>query len=184
MAFDNIRADLRAYDGRWSAQGYWAMLVYRFGRWRYTVRPVPLRKLLSAIYHVLFKLVQVVTGIELPCETEVGRGLVIDHFGGIIVSGHARIGDRCRIRQGVSIGLRHVGDAKAPVIGNDVDIGAGAKLMGPITIGDGVLIGANAVVIGDVPAHSIAIGVPAVVQPRRRAAAAMAVQPNPDAALR
>lgn len=143
------------------------MLVYRFGRWRYSVRPVLLRKMFSAVYHVLFKLVQIVTGIELPCEAEVGDGLVIDHFGGIIVSGHTRIGERCRIRQGVSIGLRHVHDVQAPVIGNDVDIGAGAKLMGPIIIGDGVLIGANAVVLTDVPANSIAIGIPAVVRPRR-----------------
>lgn len=184
MAFENIRADFRAYGGRWGAQGFWAMLVYRFGRWRYTVRPVLLRKLLSAVYHVLFKTVQIVTGIELPCETEVGRGLVIDHFGGIVVSGHARLGENCRLRQGVSIGLRHVDDVQAPVLGNDVDIGAGAKLMGPITIGDGVRIGANAVVISDVPAYSIAIGVPAVVQPRRRAASATVVEPGQDAALR
>jgi len=184
MAFENIRADYRAYDGRWGAQGFWAMLVYRFGRWRYTVRPALLRKPLSLVYHLLFKLVQIATGIELPCEAEVGHGLVIDHFGGIIVSGHAKLGDRCRLRQGVSIGLRHVDDVQAPVLGNDVDIGAGAKLMGPITIGDGVRIGANAVVIADVPAYSIAIGVPAVVQPRRRAAPSAAVEPGVDAALR
>lgn len=171
MPFENIRADLQAHDGHWGAQGFWAMVVYRFGRWRYTVRPALLRKPLSFVYHLLFKLVQIATGIELPCETEVGRGLVIDHFGGIIVSGHARLGERCRIRQGVSIGLRHVDDVQAPTIGDDVDIGAGAKLMGPITIGDRVLIGANAVVLRDVPSDSIAIGVPAVVKPRRRTVA-------------
>jgi serine O-acetyltransferase len=148
------------------------MVVYRFGRWRYGIRPAPLRKPFSLIYHVLFKLVQILTGIELPCEVPVGPGFVIDHFGGIIVSGYASFGARCRIRNGVVVGLRHIEDPRAPRIGNDVDIGAGAKLLGPIRIGDNVQIGANAVVLCDVPDNSIAVGVPAVVRPRRPAAAA------------
>jgi serine O-acetyltransferase len=165
--FENIREDLRAHGGQWGAQGFWAMAVYRFGRWRYGVRPAILRKLFSMIYHVLYKLAQILTGIELPCEARVGRGFVIDHFGGIIISGYATFGDGCRIRNGVVVGLRHVEDKRAPVIGNNVDIGAGAKLLGPIRIGDNVQIGANAVVLCDVPDNSTAIGVPAVVRPRR-----------------
>lgn len=70
--FDNIRADLQTYGGDWGAQGFWVMLVYRFGRWRYGVRPALLRKLFSLIYKVLFKFVQIITGIELPCEVVVG----------------------------------------------------------------------------------------------------------------
>lgn len=165
--FANIRADLLAHGGRWSAQGFWALAVYRYGRWRYGVRPVLLRKVCSAIYHLLYKLVQILTGIELPCEVPIGRNFVIDHFGGIIVSGYARFGDNCRIRNGVVIGLARREDPRAPWIGNDVDIGAGAKLLGPITVGDNVLIGANAVVVTDVPANSTAVGVPAVVKPRK-----------------
>jgi serine O-acetyltransferase len=165
--FDNIRADFKAYDGRWGAQGFWVMLVYRFGRWRYGVRPALLRKLLSGLYRVLFKLVQILTGIELPCEAVVGRNFVIDHFGGIIVSGYARFGDDCRIRNGVVVGLRRVEEKCAPVIGNNVDIGAGAKLLGPIRVGSNVEIGANAVVLCDVPDNSVAVGVPAVVKPKR-----------------
>jgi serine O-acetyltransferase len=164
--FDNIRADLQAYKGKWWEQGFWVMLVYRFGRWRYTVRPAPLRKLFSLLYKIAYKLVQIVTGIDLPCEAQVGRNFVIDHFGGIIVSGYAKFGDNCRIRNGVSIGLRRVQEPCAPVIGNNVDIGAGAKLLGAITIGDNVMIGANAVVVTDVPSNSIAIGVPATIKPR------------------
>ena len=167
--FDNIRADLRAHDGRWGAQGFWALAVYRFGRWRYGVRPAPLRKLFSALYHLLYKLVQILTGIELPCEVQIGRNFVIDHFGGIVVSGYARFGDDCRIRNGVVVGLARVDDPVAPVIGNNVDIGAGAKLLGRITVGDNVVIGANAVVVRDVPPDSIAVGVPAVARPRRSA---------------
>jgi serine O-acetyltransferase len=165
--FDDLRADLRAYEGRWGAQGFWAMIVYRFGRWRYKVRPAPVRKFFSLIYHVLFKLIQILTGIELPCEVELGRNFVIDHFGGVVISGYAKFGDNCRIRNGVVVGLRHVEDKRAPAIGNNVDIGAGAKVLGPIIIGNNVQIGANAVVVVNVPDDSIAVGVPAVVKPRR-----------------
>jgi serine O-acetyltransferase len=165
--FDNIRADFNAHGRDAGAQGFWAMVIYRFGRWRYGVRPALLRKLFSFIYKVLYKIVQIITGIELPCEAIVGRNFVIDHFGGIIVSGYARFGDNCRIRNGVVVGLRRVEEPVAPIIGNNVDIGAGAKLLGPIRIGDNSIIGANAVVIQDVPENSIAIGVPAVVKPRR-----------------
>ena len=168
--FTNIRADLRAYEGRWGAQGFWAMLVYRFGRWRYGVRPPLLRKFFSLIYRVLYKLAQILTGIELPCEVPVGRNFVIDHFGGIVISGYAKFGDNCRIRNGVVVGLRRVEEKFAPVVGNNVDIGAGAKLLGPIRIGNNVLIGANAVVLCDVPDDSIAIGVPAMIRPISRGA--------------
>jgi serine O-acetyltransferase len=164
---DNIRADLRSYKGQWWEQGFWVMLVYRFGRWRYDVRPVVLRKMFSLLYKIAYKVVQVVTGIDLPCEAMVGRNFIIDHFGDIIVSGYAKFGDNCRIRNGVSVGLRRVEMPCAPTIGNNVDIGAGAKLLGAIAIGDNVLIGANAVVVTDVPSDSIAMGVPATIRPRR-----------------
>jgi serine O-acetyltransferase len=167
--FKNIREDLRAYDGEWGAQGFWAMIVYRFGRWRYRVRPALARKFFSLIYHALFKFVQIITGIQMPCEVDVGHNFIIDHFGGIIISGYAKFGDNCRVRNGVVIGIRRVGEKTAPAIGNNVDIGAGAKLLGPIRVGDNVLIGANAVVLCDVPDNSVAVGVPAVVRPRSRA---------------
>jgi serine O-acetyltransferase len=165
--FDNIRQDMKAQSGGWTAQGFWALFVYRFGRWRYRVKPALLRKFFSLIYKILYKFIQVVTGIELPCEVEIGKNFVIDHFGGIIISGYAKFGDDCRIRNGVVVGIRRTGDSLAPVVGNDVDIGAGAKLLGPITIGDHVIVGANAVVITDVPPNSIAVGVPAAIKPRR-----------------
>jgi serine O-acetyltransferase len=165
---ENIRQDLKAHEGNWGAQGFWALVVYRFGRWRYGVRPRLLRKLFSLVYRILYKIVQILTGIELPCEVEIGRNFVIDHFGGIIISGYARFGDNCRIRNGVVVGLQRVDDPVAPVIGNNVDIGAGAKILGRISIGNNVAIGANAVVISDVPDDCIAIGVPAVIKPRKR----------------
>ena len=166
MAFENFRADLRAYQGHWGAQGLWAMAVYRFGRWRYGVRVGVLRRACSLMYRLLYKLVQILTGIELPCEVELGRNFIIDHFGGIVISGYAKFGDDCRIRTGVVVGLARIDEPCAPTIGNDVDIGAGAKVLGRVRIGDRVRIGANAVVLCDVPSDSIAVGVPAVVRPR------------------
>lgn len=165
--FEHIRKDLQAHRGDWGAQGFWALLIYRFGRWRYQVRPAPLRKLFSLLYRMLYKGVQIITGIELPCEVPIGNNFVIEHSGGIVVSGFAKFGDNCRIRNGVVIGLSRVSDPCAPVFGNNVDIGAGAKVLGNIRIGNNVFIGANAVVLQDVPDNSIAVGVPATIKARK-----------------
>jgi serine O-acetyltransferase len=165
--FENIREDYRMHEGHVSSQGFWVMIPYRFGRWRYTLRPALLRKPVSFLYRVMKTLSQILTGIDLPCEVTIGRRFRIEHFGGIIISGDAVIGDDVVLRNGVTIGLKHRDDPGSPVIGNRVDIGAGAKLLGKIRIGDDVLIGANAVVITDVPANSIAVGVPARILPRK-----------------
>jgi serine O-acetyltransferase len=163
--FDNLRSDFRAHGSRIGSQGFWVMVVYRFGRWRYVLPHRLLRFPFSVLYRVLFKVVQILTGIELPCEVRVGRNFTIDHFGGIVVSGYASFGDNCRIRTGVVVGLARVNDPCAPTIGNNVDIGAGAKVLGRITIGDNVLIGANAVVVRDVPSNSVVTGVPGRIRP-------------------
>jgi serine O-acetyltransferase len=165
--FENVRSDYAAHERDPWRQGVWVLLVYRFGRWRYTVRPALLRKPLSLIYKFLKIWSQIVTGIDLPCETRVGQRLVIEHFGGIIISGDTVIGDDVVIRHGVTLGLRRTGIAGAPTIGNGVDIGAGAKILGPVKIGDGAVIGANAVVLCDVPAGALAAGIPAVIKTRR-----------------
>ncbi len=159
--FENIREDWHTYQHDITRQGFWVMLVYRFGQWRYTIKSRWIRLPFSFLYKVLYLFIQIITGIELPCEVKVGRRFTIEHFGGIVVSGDASFGDDVIIRNGVTVGLRHTGVRGSPTIGNRVDIGAGAKLLGPIQIGDDVAIGANAVVIKDVPANSIAVGVPA-----------------------
>jgi serine O-acetyltransferase len=166
--FANIKEDLKTYKGDWSSQGFWVMVVYRFGCWRYTIKTSLLRMPFSLLYKILYKFIQVITGIELPCEVTVGNNFRIDHFGGIIISGFASFGDNCVIRDGVTVGLRRVDDPVAPKIGNNVDIGTGAKVLGDITIGDNVIIGANAVVLEDVPSNSIAVGVPARIKTRKQ----------------
>jgi serine O-acetyltransferase len=165
--FENLREDWVTHERDIWRQGLWVMAVYRFGRWRYGFRPWLVRAPLSLIYKLLFKSIQILTGIELPCETLIGRRLRIDHFGGIVISGDAVFGDDVVIRNGVTVGLRRTGKRGSPVIGNRVDIGAGAKLLGSINVGDDTAIGANAVVLEDVPPNSVAVGIPARVVPRR-----------------
>jgi len=167
--FDDLREDWDTYERDLWRQGLWVMAVYRFGRWRYGLRHQIVRAPFSFAYKLLFKFIQIITGIELPCEANVGRRFRIDHFGGVIISGDVVFGDDVVIRNGVTIGLRHAGVRGSPRIGNRVDIGAGAKILGPITIGDDATIGANAVVLQDVPPNSIAIGIPARTIPRRPA---------------
>jgi serine O-acetyltransferase len=155
------------------------MIVYRFGNWRYGIHNRVVRLPFSILYKFLKLLSEILTGIDLPCEAKLGRRFRIDHFGGIVISGDAVFGDDCVIRNGVTVGLRHTGRRGAPAIGNRVDIGAGAKVLGDIKIGDDVAIGANAVVITDVPPNSIAVGVPAKIRARATARALVPLGAEP-----
>ncbi|MGL6041571.1 MAG: serine O-acetyltransferase [Deefgea sp.] len=161
--FELIREDWQTYQRDPWRQGLWVMMVYRFGRWRYGIHNPLLRKIASIIYKWLKILSQILTGIDLPCETTVGRRLRIDHFGGIIISGDAIIGDDVILRHGVTLGLKHEGERGAPRLGHRVEVGAGAKILGDIHIGDDAKIGANAVVLMDVPAGAVAVGIPAKI---------------------
>jgi serine O-acetyltransferase len=165
--FENIREDWRTHNSQWSRHGFWILLIYRFGRWRYGIRMRLFRLPFSFLYKFIKFFSEMLLGAELPCEAVIGRRFVIEHIGGIVVSGDAIFGDDCVMRNGVTVGLRNRGVRGSPRIGNRVDIGAGAKLLGPINIGDDVAIGANAVVITDVPANSIAVGIPARIIPRK-----------------
>lgn len=103
------------------------------------------------------------TGIEIHPGAKIGKGLVIDHGMGVVIGETAEIGDNCVIYHGVTLGGTGKQKAKRhPTIGNDVFIGAGAKLLGNIQIGDHTKIGANAVVLKDCPPNSTLVGIPAV----------------------
>ncbi len=103
-------------------------------------------------------------GIEIASDVRLGEGVVFLHTVGVVIGGDARIGDRVVFLGGNTVGTI---DWKGyPRIGNDVIIGAGARILGPITIGDGATIGANAVVVSDVPPGTTAVGVPAVIRTR------------------
>ncbi len=169
--FENLREDWITYDRDITRQGLWVMAVYRFGRWRYGIRPAALRVPLSFMYKVLKLASQILTGIDLPCEVILGRRFLIEHFGGIIISGDTEFGDDCIVRNGVTIGLRRTNERGAPVFGSRVDIGTGAVILGRIRVGDDVSIGANAVVLTDVPPNSIAVGVPAQIRGKSKSTA-------------
>lgn len=106
----------------------------------------------------------VVTGADIPINARIGGGLLLPHPNGIVIHPDVVIGPNCLIFQQVTLGSRGTGGV--PVIGGHVDIGAGAKVLGNIRIGNDVVIGANAVVLCDVPDNHVAMGIPATVKPR------------------
>jgi len=158
-----VREDLATQEGGLLAQGFWALFWHRFGNWRMGVRPKLLRAPLSLVYRVMARLGERSGGIFLPYTVVVGRRVRLEHFGGMILVAE-RIGDDVVIRQNTTFGIARTSALHdRPVIGNGVDIGAGAVLLGGITVGDGARIGANAVVVKDVPPGATVGGVPAEV---------------------
>ncbi|EHI12617.1 serine O-acetyltransferase EpsC [Mycolicibacterium thermoresistibile] len=128
---------------------------------------------------VLMQIVRAVTGIEIHPGATIGRRFFIDHGMGVVIGETAEIGDDVMIYHGVTLGGRTLKKVKRhPTIGNRVTIGAGAKVLGPITVGDDSAIGANAVVTRDVPPESIATGIPAVVRRRTDREREEAVDPT------
>jgi serine O-acetyltransferase len=167
--FEKIREDWRTHERQWTRQGLWVMVVYRFGNWRYGIRSRALRLPFSFLYKLLKVLSEILTGIDLPCEVKLGRRFRIDHFGGIVISGDAVFGDDCVIRNGVTVGLRTYRPARRAGDRQPRRYWGRSEGAGAIRIGDDVAIGANAVVITDVPSNSIAVGVPAKIRPKKTA---------------
>ncbi|MBI1391310.1 MAG: transferase [Alphaproteobacteria bacterium] len=158
-----VGEDLRTHEGNLFAQGFWAIFNHRFGNWRMGLRSKLIRAPMTFVYLFWRKLVQILAGIDVPYTTKLGRRVKFEHFGGMILVAR-EIGDDVIIRQNTTFGVRDVNDLKGrPIIGNRVDVGAGAVIIGGVSIGDGARIGANAVVINDVPAGALAVGVPARV---------------------
>ncbi|MFO0954447.1 MAG: hypothetical protein U0835_25470 [Isosphaeraceae bacterium] len=165
--FALLREDLRTHDGDWLEQGFWAIAAHRFGNWRMGVRPKLLRAPLSLFYRFLYRWVEWTCGVSLPYTVKVGRRVRIWHHGGMVL--HARsIGDDVQIRQNTTFGVARSDRLEdLPTIGDRVDIGCGACLLGAITVGDDSRIGANAVVLVDVPPGATAVGVPARIIPAK-----------------
>jgi serine O-acetyltransferase len=156
-------ADVQRYDMRrpfLKEQSIWAVWTYRLGRRIDSRTPGRMTRVLTAVYWPWFRLVETVVGISLPKSAVIGGGLRIWHFGGIFVHPETQIGRNCTLRQGVTIGNR-VADGAVPVIGDDVEFGAYAQVLGAVRIGNGCRIGAMSVVLCDVPDGATAVGVPA-----------------------
>ena len=167
-----FRSDIRKYkeySGKSSLnllltqQGLWAIFVYRINNGIYTSEiPIILKRMLL-VFGVFFqKLVEILTGISLPYSARIGDEFYIGHFGGIIISSNAIIGNNCNIAQGVTIGISGRKERRGvPIIGNNVYIGVNAVIAGAVEVGDNAVIGANSLVIDMVAANTTVLGVPA-----------------------
>lgn len=141
--------------------GFWALFWHRFGNWRMGVKPRALRLPLSFLYRIMHRCVTWSAGIELPYTVKVGRRVILEHFGSMILVAQS-IGDDVTIRQNTTFGIARLEDRIGrPVIGNGVELGAGVVVLGRVVIGEDAIIGANAVVVRSVPALAVVGGVPA-----------------------
>jgi serine O-acetyltransferase len=166
--WQHLYLDYRRYkatgDSAARAQGFWASCVYRVSRAALRVRPRWLRALFLPFVRIAQTAAEILTGISLPPECEIGDGLYIGHFGSIVLAREARIGYNCSMAQNVTIGLAGRGDERgAPTIGNRVFIGAHSVIVGPIDIGADAMICAGSVVTRPVPPRAVVVGNPARV---------------------
>lgn len=163
--FPNFRADIKRYkngNGKLilSEPSLYVIALYRCGHSIRNIRFSPIRIFFTVLHLPFYIFFSIITGIHIPRGCRIGPGLRIYHYGGIVLNPDTVIGSHCTLRHGVTVGNRK-NDHDVPVIGNNVDIGAGAKLLGAISIGNNVHIGANTVVLKDVPDNSVAVGVSA-----------------------
>ena len=162
--WQQIKEDWIAHGCDWTKPGFRAVAIHRFGVWRMKIKPKILRAPFSIIYRALYRKIRNNYGIELPYTVELGRRVIIEHQGAIVIHGNCVVGNDCIIRQGVTLGNRYLDHPfDAPKLGKQVNIGAGAKIFGDVTIGDRANIGANAVVLCNIPVAATAVGIPAKV---------------------
>ena len=139
-------------------------MVHRLANWGLSLRSRVLRAPVVLVCRSLFRFVRNVYGIELPFDVRLGRRVSIDHQSGIVIHGNTVIGDDCRIRHNTTMGIRSMDDlTAAPVLERGVEVGAGAVILGRVRLGAYSTVGANAVVLCDVPSGALAAGVPAVI---------------------
>lgn len=173
--FDDFKADLgrlRRYGNRDSTlrillfnQGIWACACYRAGR-RLADRRLPfgVRHVVMLGYHLWWKWVETHTGISISPDCRIGPGLYIGHFGQIILHSDVVMGRDCNLSQGVTLGLaERDGVWGVPTVGDRVYIAPGAKVIGPIHLADGTVVGANAVVTRSTAPNDVVAGIPAKV---------------------
>ena len=162
------RSDLQRIDGRsdwlrfikgyFSNRGFRAVVYYRLARYLMLKRVRYLPALIKA------RSISI-TGAEIACEADIGPGLVITHPVGVVVGSRVKIGHNCTIMQGVNLGEKWADRSgkQVPIIGNDVILGAGSKVLGGVEIGDRVMVGANSVVMESVPPDKVVGGIPACI---------------------
>lgn len=139
-------------------QSIHVLIFYRIAHGLYKIKLFFLARLISQLGRFF-------TGIEIHPGAKIGKGLFIDHGMGVVIGETAEIGYNVTIYHGVTLGGTGKDKGKRhPTVGNNVIIGCGAKILGPISIGDGAKIGANSVVLKNVPKGKTAVGIPAVIK--------------------
>lgn len=158
----DLKRDIQIHKRSLSYEGMLIMLNYRFGVWAKSL-PQPFRGICSKLYGLGYMWTTLVTHIHLSRDTPVGEGIHFIHGGTVHIHSRCKIGKRCGIMHGVTLGAA-TSDA-VPVVGDDVFIGANAVILGGVKIGDRARIAANALVLSDVPEGYTAIGNPAKMVP-------------------
>jgi serine O-acetyltransferase len=155
------RADRALYPkNAWRSEpALWAVATYRFGQWAHAGRG-PVARVACVAHGFLHTLCRAVLQIEIPYTAQIGPGLRIFHQGPVVITATARIGARCRMRQGVTVGVAERGGA-APTLGDDVFLGPYVQVLGAVTVGDGAMVYALSLVNKDVAAGARVGGVPA-----------------------
>jgi serine O-acetyltransferase len=139
----------------------WAIGVYRFGNWIIMKCKMPvIKQTLFLLYFILKRISEMLTGIEIAHNAEIGKGLFIGHLSGIVIGHGSKIGNYSSFHQGITIGGAGRGENHgSPTIGESVYFGAGAKVIGKINVGNNVMIGANAVVVKSIPDNVVVVRV-------------------------
>lgn len=136
---------------------WWHRLAHRLWNWR-----------LRLLARIVANIARWLTGIEIHPAAKIGRRFFIDHGMGVVIGETAEIGDDCTLYHGVTLGgTQWEAGKRHPTLGNGVVVGAGAKVLGPITLGDGVRVGSNAVLLKDAPAGATLVGIPARIVGQR-----------------
>jgi serine O-acetyltransferase len=166
MAFMFLNESIRTYRERDPAARSWlavflcypglhAVMWHRLSHWLW-------RRELWLLGRFSSHIARWLTGIEIHPAAKIGRRLVIDHGMGVVIGETAEVGDDCYLYHQVTLGVaRAIGGKRHPSVGNNVIIGAGAKVLGPIKVGDNARVGANSVVLEDVPSDTTVVGIPA-----------------------
>lgn len=174
-AFSLIRADFNRYIATGGKdrikiiffnQGFFFTVIFRINSALFiTFKKIPLLNKIVGFHSLVWlKVSQIISGLSFPIGLEIGKGLFISHSGSIIINSQCRLGENINLAPGTVIGFGiKNGKPGYPIIGDRVFIGPGAKIFGPITIGNDVMIGANAVVNSDVPDMAVVAGVPGKV---------------------
>ena len=147
-------------------RNFWACVSYRLAHWAPSIKFFLLRRVMCLCCGFLWLVASTIAGTEIKAGATIGRRFVIHTSQAILIADGVVIGDDCTINTGACVVHRANSRGEGvPVIGNHVYLGVGCKVLGNITVGDNAIIGANAVVLTDIPAGHTAVGIPAVAKP-------------------